>query len=100
MGIKGKTGVYRFNELQKSSRRKLSDSKIRSMPSGYNEFNDHTEMKSHEYAEFQKKLFAEQARNRKRFRIVFWTAMLVVTAVLIYFLFFYEMDPIKSFKWP
>ena len=100
MSTKGKIGVYRFNELQKSKRRRLSDPKVRSMPSGYKKFDDHTEMKTHEYAEFQKQLFAEKARNRRRFRLVFWSVMLLLVIVLTYFLFFYEMDPIRSFKWP
>ena len=100
MRTKGKIGVYRFNELQRSKRRRLSDPKVRSMPSGYKKFDDHTEMKTHEYAEFQKHLFAEKARNRRRFRLVFWSVMLVLVIVLSYFLFFYEMDPIRSFKWP
>ena len=100
MGVKGKTGVYRFNELQKSRRKKLSDSDIRSMPSSYGEFQDHSSMKGHEFAEFQKRMYAENARERKRFRRIFWTIMAVVLIAIIYFLFFYEVGPIKSFKWP
>ena len=98
-GIQGMLTTIKNNALRKGKRENVFN-RQKEVRATYGGLEDHRSMKSHEYAEFQKRLFASQARNRKRFRLVFWSVMLFVAAVLTYFLFFYEMDPIKSFKWP
>ncbi|MCW5519721.1 hypothetical protein J1N09_07715 [Aureitalea sp. L0-47] len=103
MGVGSNMGSQKFNILQRRNRRqqkKLADIEVRTMPSGYEEFEDHTNMKGHEFADFQKRLYAENTRERRRFRRIFWSVMALVLVVIVYFLFFYEVGPIKSFKWP
>lgn len=69
MGTRGNIGIQRTNYNMKSKRRKLSDKEIKTMPSGYTEFTDHTQMKTHEYAAFQKELFIKVDRERIFHRI-------------------------------
>ncbi len=87
------------NAKMLSGRKTLADRKTGS-GSAYSSFQDYKEMKGHEFAEFQKRMFADKARERRRFRRIFWSVMIVVIAAAIYLLFFYEVGPIKSFKWP
>ncbi len=88
MGVRGNIGIQKFNELQKSMRRRLNDPKVVNIKSGFKRFQDHTKMKGHEFAEFQKKIRAQNKANERRFRIVFGAIMGVIIIVLSYYLFF------------
>jgi hypothetical protein len=98
-GLNGMLATLRNNARLLKGRKTLNDRKS-GKGATYSHFEDHKKMKSHEFAEFQKKIFAENARSRKKFRLVFWSSMIVFTIILIYFLFFYEMEPIQPLKWP
>ncbi len=89
--------VIKNNARMLGKRNALSD-RASAMNAKYGEFVDHTKMKGHEFAEFQKKIFEENASSRKRFLLIFWISMTVVGIVLIYFLFIYEVVPLKPLK--
>ncbi len=82
MGIRGNLGNQRTNYNMKSKRRKLSYKEVQTMPSGYREFVDHTQMKTHEYADFQKELF-EKTRRDNTVQRVFITTTIILTILFL-----------------
>jgi len=57
----------------------------------YNEFVDHTEMTTHEFAAFQKKLFKEKAQYKRKIRIIFGIIMTIILSYIVYFLYFMKI---------
>ena len=50
--------------------------------SSFGEFIDHKEMKTYEYAAFQKKLFIEKARQKRRRIIIFAVSAVIIIIIL------------------
>lgn len=62
-------------------------------------FVDHTKMKGHEFAAFQKRMFQQMKKDRKRRRIVFLISCIVTLLIIIGFLIFwstYDFSLLKS----
>ena len=86
------------NNARMLGRRNTLSQRASGINAQYGEFKDHKKMKGHEFAEFQKEIFEQNTRNRRRFRLVFWSSMIAVAIVLIYILFIYEVAPLKPLK--
>ena len=73
----------KFNKLQKSKRKRLNEWD-RNISSGtYGSFEDHRKMKSHEFASFQKDLYAKRKAEKRKNRILILLAF-VLTPFLIW----------------
>ena len=55
--------VAEFNRQQMSDRKKVFDQDIRMIENSYGTFVDHTKMKGHVFADFQKRMFQEFAKE-------------------------------------
>ena len=71
----------------KRSRKTRFDKKHSLSNDAYNKFVDHTEMTTHEFAEFQKKLFKEKAQYKRKIRII----MTIILSYIVYFLYFMKI---------
>ena len=91
MGVRGNIGIQRTNYNMKSKRRNLSDKEVQIMPSGFRKFVDHTQMKTHVYAQFQKELFEKTRRENKVQRIR------IISTIILTILFLLALPYI--FKW-
>lgn len=91
--------VFKFNNIQKGQRKKLHELDLVYSGETYGEFVDHKQMKTYEFAEFQKKLYLESRQRRRRFRIVFGIALGIFIITVIYFLFFYNAGPVQPLDW-
>ncbi len=85
MGTRGNIGIQRVNYIQKSKRRKIYDKEVKSLPSSYRTFVDHTSMKTHEFAEFQKGQF-KRAKFERRKQRIYLLISISMTLVFFYFL--------------
>jgi hypothetical protein len=83
MGVRGNIGIQRLNDNQKSKRRKLYDKDVQKLRSRYEQFEDHTRMKTHEYADFQKVLF-EKVRREKTIRRIRIAATIILTFLFLW----------------
>jgi hypothetical protein len=62
-------------------------------------FVDHTKMKGHEFAAFQKRMFLRMKKEKKRRRILFTLTILITILIIIGFLVFwntYDFSLLKS----
>ncbi|MEZ4777752.1 MAG: hypothetical protein R2786_00010 [Flavobacteriaceae bacterium] len=81
-------------------KRETAFDKKRSISTGITEdFSDHTEMKSHEFAAFQKRMFRQRKKDRKRRRIILFITFIITLLLIIGFVIFwntYDFDLLKS----
>ena len=89
MGTRGMIDSIKFNDWQKSKRRKLYDPELKRIHSRFEEFTDHKKMKTFEFAEFQKELFqkVKKERFRQRLRIVLSIVLTILFLLSLPFLF-------------
>ena len=81
-------------------KRETAFDKKRSISTGItDEFSDHTEMKSHEFAAFQKRMFQQLKKDRKRHRMMLFITFIITLLLIIGFLIFwntYDFDLLNS----
>tara|TARA_B100000508_G_C11281888_1_gene190953 strand:+ start:222 stop:527 length:306 start_codon:yes stop_codon:yes gene_type:complete len=53
-------------------------------------FTDHTQMKSHEYAAFQKRLFQQRKKDQKREKWIYVISAIVTIILIVGFLWYWE----------
>ena len=82
--------VLKNNELLKSDRVSMYDSRNRLERASYGELEDYKNMTTYEFAELQKKMFRENRKKRRKFLIIFISAFVITLGIIIYFLFLYE----------
>jgi hypothetical protein len=85
MGIRGMQAALKNNEIMKSKRRSMYDRKNKGLKSGLGTLVDHTSMKSHEFADFQKRLFLRKKRERniQIIRYIVTIVLTILTFILI-----------------
>ena len=72
------------NKLQKGQRKTLYDRKKDGVSASYGTFTDHTQMKSHEFASFQKELYARLRKEKRNYRIrIFITVVLTILVLAL-----------------
>ncbi len=75
----------------KRSRKTIFEKDIIENNGAYNKFIDTKKMSPLEFKKFQDKLKEERKSSRRRFFIIFSISMVLVLAVLIYFLFYFKL---------
>lgn len=91
--------TLKFNRQQMSDRKKVFDQDIRMIENSYGTFVDHTKMKGHEFADFQKSMFQQMKKDKKRGRIVLLITVIITLLLVIGFLLFwnnYDFNLLKS----
>lgn len=86
MGIMQMISSLKFNRQQKSQRKKMHERENSRSQGVYGKFEDHREMKGHEFAEFQKELFRKKKEEQKRHRQIILLTILITLAIIIAFL--------------
>ena len=82
-----------------SDRKKVFDQDIRMIENSYGKFVDHTKMKGHEVADFQKRMFQRMKKDKKRERMVLLITVLITLLLVIGFLILwnnYDFNLLKS----
>lgn len=87
MGIEGMQASLRNNKRERKS---IFDSKKKVTSASYNDFVDDKKMTTYEFHEFQKKIKQENYDRHKKFLIKSVSTIILLLAVVIYFLFFYS----------
>lgn len=81
--ISGMIQSLKFNKQQKSKRKRMNEWD-RNITSGtYGSFKDHTNMKGHEFASFQKDLYAKRKAEKRKNQILILLAF-VLTPLLMW----------------
>lgn len=79
----------RNNAKQLAKRDKYFEKDVTSSNGNYGKIIDHKKMSPEQFEAFKLKLRQNELRRQKNLAIVFGSIMLVIIAVLIYFLFYY-----------
>lgn len=85
MGSRGMATVLKNNKIMKRKRVSIYDKNRIVGSAPYQELVDHKEMKTWEFAAFQKKQFAEKRRNKRK-RNVIYLATIIALIVIIFLL--------------
>ncbi|NND63471.1 MAG: hypothetical protein HKN48_09795 [Flavobacteriaceae bacterium] len=87
-GGQGMITALKNNDLLRGKRKKLFDKENKTSSHKYGQMEDHMQMKSHEYAQFQKDLFERMKFERKRRLqmrlLVFGITVLVVILLIVF----------------
>ena len=94
MSIQGMNQVLKTNRLMKGERKTIYDHKDSKRSGRYGAMDDHRQLKSHEFATFQKEQFARKKKERKR-DIILKTVVVLITFMLV-LLFLYIWDTYDS----
>lgn len=98
-GVQGMITALKNNRIMKSDRKRMYDRRNDHVKGVYGPTHDHTQMKSHEFALFQKEQFLkrrqEKARNR---RFYAWSALIVIGLIILFLIFWnnYDFNLLKS----
>ncbi len=99
MSIQGMNQTIKFNRQQKGERKTIYDRKEISRNGAYGDTEDHTKMKSHVFADFQKEQFRKRRKERARGRRLILISALIVIILLAVFLWLwngYDFNLLKS----
>ena len=99
MSIQGMNQTIKFNRQQKVERKTMYDRKETTSRDTYGPTDDHTQMKSHEFANFQKEQFIKRKQQRKRDRQLWALALLGTLIIVLLFLIIwnnYDFNVLKS----
>lgn len=94
MAIQQMITVLKNNIIQKSKRKTLYDHGNGPSKGTYGAMDDHKQMKSHEFATFQKEQFIKRAKERKH-DIILKTVVVFITLLLV-LLFLYIWNTYDS----
>ena len=83
--------TLKFNKLQKSKRNSMYDREFRTREATYRPLGKTNTMTTYEFAEFQKKLYLENKRSRRRFRLIYGTLIIITVALMSFVLFFLQV---------
>ena len=93
-GVQGMITTLKNNRIQKGERKTLYDRDNVFSKGTYGEMDDHKQMKSHEFATFQKEQFIKRAKERKN-DIILKTVVVLITLMLV-LLFLYIWNTYDS----
>ena len=85
MGYHSSKSMIDALRSKKKNRKARTDKLYTFSSKAYNKFKDHTEMTTHEYAAFQKKLFKERRKYRKKVLIIFITSIIITFLIILFF---------------
>jgi uncharacterized membrane protein len=88
MPIRRTVRVLKNNIIVKSKRKTMYDHSNSPSKGTFGELEDHTQMKSHEFANFQKEQFLKKKQDRSRERKLRILAVVITLLIILLFLLF------------
>lgn len=98
-GVQSMITVMKNNRLMKGERKTIYDRKDTARQGAYGATEDHTKMKSHVFAAFQKEQFQKRRKERARSRRLILISIFIVIVLLAVFLFLwngYDFDLLEA----
>ena len=81
----------KFNRHQLHDRKKMFDKDTHQIQGSYRSFEDHKKMKGIEFAAFQKRMFHQLKKDRKRRRLLLLVTIIITFLVIFGFLYFWNI---------
>ena len=73
----------------KRNRKNIFDKDVNGRNEAYGKIEDYKKLSTEEFAEFQQKLKEDERKRQIRTVLIFVSVMIVITAIILFFLFFY-----------
>mgnify|MGYP001046713058 CR=1 FL=1 len=79
------TGTLTVHKVYVRQRETAFDKNFKPKDSSFSSFEDHKEMKTYEYAAFQKKVFKEKRRQKRKYHLIILLTV-IAAAIILFFI--------------